>query len=78
MIETSIISSESSDKDGNSGNNENSDKGYILQNDLDYPNELQKAYHGLPFLSEKMKLINVKSLCVICMTSKICHIHENR
>ena len=50
MIETSIISSESSDKDGNSGNNENSDKGYILQNDLDYPNELQKAYHGLPFL----------------------------
>ena len=34
---------------------EKSDKGYILEVDVDYPKKLQKSYSDLPFLPKRMK-----------------------
>ena len=36
--------------------NENSDKGYIFQVDVKYPNELQKLHNNIPFLAQRMKI----------------------
>ena len=35
---------------------ENNERGNILEVDVDYPIELQKAYSDLPFLPERMKI----------------------
>ena len=35
--------------------NEDSDKGYILKVDVEYPNNLNDLHSDLPFLSERMK-----------------------
>ena len=35
---------------------ENSDQGYTLEIDVDYPKQLQKAFSDLSFLPERMKL----------------------
>ena len=35
---------------------ENSEKRNILEVDVDYPSQLQKAYSDLPFLPERMKI----------------------
>ena len=45
--------------------NENNNKGYILEVDLKYPKGLHKLHSDLPFLSERMKLINVINSFVI-------------
>ena len=36
--------------------NENSDKGYILKVDVEYPKNLHELHSDLPFLSERMKI----------------------
>ena len=35
---------------------ENSDKGYILEVDVEYPENLQKLHSDLPFLPKRMKI----------------------
>ena len=35
---------------------ENSDKGYILEADVEYPKNLHKLHSDLPFLPERMKI----------------------
>ena len=40
-------------------------KGYILEVDVDYPNELQTLHSDLPFLPERMVIDNIKKLVCI-------------
>ena len=45
---------------------ESSDKGYILEVDVEYPKNLHKLHSDLPFLPERMKIEKVKRLvCTI-------------
>ena len=45
--------------------NEDSDKGYILEADFEYPKILLTLHSDLPFLSERMKIKNARSLLII-------------
>ena len=40
----------------------NSDKGYILEVDVDYPSKLHKLHSDMPFLPEKMKIDKTQKL----------------
>ena len=40
----------------------NSDKGYILEVDVDYPSKLHKLHTDMPFLPERMKIDKTKKL----------------
>ena len=51
---------------------ENSDKGYVIQLDDEYPKNLLSLHSDLPFLPEKKKIGNVISLFVTFMTKKLC------
>ena len=50
--------------------NKNSDKGYILEVDVDYLNELQNLHSDLPFLPERMVINNTKKL--------VCNLHDKK
>ena len=59
------------DKDFIKNYNENSNKGYILEVDVEYPKSLLNLHSNLPFLAERKKIKKMlKSLFVICMTKK--------
>ena len=46
----------------------NSDKGYILEVDVDYPSKLHKLHNDMPFLPEKMKINKTQKL--------VCNLHD--
>ena len=48
--------------------NENNDKGYFLEVDVDYPKKLFDLHKDLPFLSQRKKVNKVEKL--------ICNIEE--
>ena len=47
--------------------NEESDEGYFLKVDVQYPKKLHELHKDLPFLSERMKVKQSKSLLLIYM-----------
>ena len=48
----------------------NSDKGYILEVDVDYPSKLHKLHSDMPFLPEKMKIDKTQKL--------VCNLHDKK
>ena len=52
-----------------------SDKGYILEVDVDYHKELQKEHSDLPFLSKRMKIDSCEKLVCNLQDRKHCVIH---
>ena len=44
------------DEDFIKNNNEDSNKGYILEVDVEYPKHLLNLHSHLPFLAERMKI----------------------
>ena len=47
--------------------NEESEEGYFLEVDVKYPEQLHKLRNDLPFLPERMKIEQSKSLLLIYM-----------
>ena len=47
-----------------------SDKGYILEVDIDYPSKLHKLHSDMPFLPEKMKIDKTQKL--------VCNLHDKK
>ena len=50
--------------------NKNSDKGYILEVDVDYPSKLHKLHSDMPFLPERMIIDKTKKL--------VCNLHDKK
>ena len=48
----------------------NSDKGYILEVDVDYPSKLHRLHSDMPFLPERMKIDKTKKL--------VCNLHHKK
>ena len=57
--------------------NKNSDKGYILEVDVDYPSKLQNLHSDLPFLPERMVINNTKKLVCNLNDKKNYVVHIN-
>ena len=53
---------------------EESNNGYILKVDIDYPIIFIMIYH---FYQEELKLINVINLYAICIIRKLCYSYKN-
>ena len=47
----------------------NSDKGYILKVDAEYPKDLHKLHSDLPFLPERRKIRKIEKL-ICCLEDK--------
>ena len=48
----------------------NSDKGYILKVDVDYPSKLHRLHSDMPFLPERMKIDKTQKL--------VCNLHDKK
>ena len=48
----------------------NSDKGYILEVDVDYPSKLHRLHSDMPFLPERMKIDKAQNL--------VCNLHDKK
>ena len=48
----------------------NSDKGYILEVDVDYPSKLHRLHSDMPFLPERMKIHKTRKL--------VCNLHDKK
>ena len=57
--------------------NENSDKGYFLEVNVEYPKKLWGYHKDLPFLSERKKLEKVEKRFCSIEERRICHTHES-
>ena len=57
--------------------NKNSEKGYVLKVDVDYPRELQNVHCDLPFLPEKMVVNNTQKLICNLQDKKDYVVHIN-
>ena len=56
----------------------NSDKGYILEVDVEYPRSLHKLHSDLPFLPEKRKIRKIEKLvCCLEDKEKLCITHSS-
>ena len=61
------------DKDFIKNYDEDSDKVYILEVDVEYPKNLHDLHSNLPFLPERMKINKCKKLvCNLCDKKKLC------
>ena len=56
--------------------NEESNEGYFLDVDVQYPEILREIPNDLPFLPERIKLERSKSLLIICMIKGNCYSHK--
>ena len=62
-----IESTSQFNEDYKEGRKEESDEGYFLEVDVEYPEKLHKLHNNLPFLLEEMKIKKSKSLLLIDM-----------
>ena len=58
------------DKDFINNYDKNSDKGYILEVDVEYPKKLHDSHSDLPFLPERMKIDTCKKL--------VCNLYDKK
>ena len=56
---------------------EDIDKGYMLEVDVEYPKRLHKLHDNLSFLCEKMKIEKYHKLVCICTLKQLCCAHKN-
>ena len=56
--------------------NEESDEGYFLEVDVQHPKKLQQLHNDLPFLPERMKIENVKTLLTNLHDKNECYSHK--
>ena len=54
----------------NSYDKKNSDKGYILEVDVDYPSKLHRLHSDMAFLPERMKIDKTQKL--------VCNLHDKK
>ena len=58
------------DKEFIKGYDENSNKGYVLEADVNYPQELYDIHSDMPFLPERMVINKTKKL--------VCNLHDKK
>ena len=60
------------------GYDENSNKGYFLEGDVEYPKNLFYLHNYLPFLSEKKEIKKCnKLICNLYDKKKLCCLHKS-
>ena len=58
--------------------NENSDTGYIIEVDVEYPKNLHELHSDLPFLPERMKINKCSKLvCNVYNKKKLCYPYKS-
>ena len=55
---------------------EDIDKGYIIEEDINYRKNVHDLNSDLPFLQERMEINKCNKLYAICMINKLCCSHE--